>query len=167
MSQATEKPDIERLYQLLQKAESASLSTTKGQEMHARFLKFACDEKLKAFYFLTARDKDKIKEIKNYPGCVMSVELGGRDDEDSMDITVKGNIRILTDYKAHETQAGFKALKERSKFAKFLFESGNMGEYMMLKVVPEEIIVHKYRDIVNNIPGTTDMTDATGIKTEV
>lgn len=164
MSQSVEKPDLEQLYQFLRKAETASLSATKGQEMHARFLKFACEDKLQAFYFLTARDKDKIKEIKDCPGCIISVELGGRGDEGSMDITVNGNIRMLTEYKDPETQAGFRVLKERSKFAKFLFESGNMGEYMMLKVIPEEIIIHKYRDIVDDIPGTTD---AAGIKIEV
>lgn len=151
MEQTTEEYSTRQLFSMIQSAETASLSTEKGKAMFSRFMKFACNRDVSAFYFLTRKYDDRINEIRESSACTVMLTSIGRSGEENAEITVKGRLTALTDIKAAETRAGFRELIERSGFAQMLYESGSMRDYMMLKVVPEHISVRRHDDPMENV----------------
>jgi len=151
------KPDS--IYQIIKDTSIASLITFKGDDMKMKYRIFACDSELTAFYFLVCKDEDGIIETADYPMCTISIIPTSREKTEYMEVKIMGTITMLTEFKDAVVQEGFKLLSERSKFAKELYESGSIGNYVILKIIPSKISLRDYNNVAKNQEITAGVKD--------
>lgn len=159
MEQETISYKAGSIYEIIKDTPIASLITFKGDDMKMKYRIFACDSGLEAFYFLVCKDEDGIIETADYSLCTISIIPTNRAKSEYMEIKIMGNITMLTEFSDAMVQKGFKLLAERSKFAKKLYESGSIGNYVILKIVPNKISLRDYNNITKNQEITAGVKD--------
>lgn len=143
------------IFPFLQKTLSGSLCTMKSGGINARFMVFACDNELKNYYMLTHKLTEKISEIKTNPTGALSIISTSDKLDDYAETTVSGKLSILTNFDDDDTQKGFKLLCSKSSMVQMMYDSGSMGDYVMIKLSAKEVVFRVYRDILKNVPKTT------------
>jgi hypothetical protein len=98
-------------------------------------------------------------ETVDYSLCTISIIPTNRGKTEYMEVKIMGNITMLTEFKDAMLQEGFKLLSERSKFAKELYESGSIGNYVILKIIPSKISLRDYNNVTKNQEITAGVKD--------
>jgi hypothetical protein len=152
--QQIKKYDCAFIYPLVKKVLHGTFSTKHGNELNSRTMMFACQEDLRVFYLVTHEGTEKIKDLEKDPAAALCVLSTSDKLDDYSDTAVVGTCTLLRDFHHPDVQAGFKLLAAKSTTMQLLYNSGNMGEYCMIKMQINKITFRVYRDIILNVPKT-------------
>lgn len=151
-----DKYDAGNIYPLLNKVLFCSLSNhpSEKEPINARFMVFACEKNLSKFYFLTHKETLKVRELKKQPVVTASILSTAEVLDDYSETIVHGTAKIMTEFSDKTVQAGFKSLIAKSGMIKMLYDSGSMGDYVMIVLESHTVNFRVYKDILKNVPKT-------------
>lgn len=144
----------EVIYPLLQKTLYCSFSTHQGRDIRSRFLVFACLPDLKAFFFLTRKTSEKVRQLKADPRATACILSTSEALDDFSETVVIGEAEALSDLAHPAAQSGLQRLAEKAREMRRLLEAGDLGAYVLVRLLTRELQFRVYQDIIAEVPGT-------------
>ena len=120
-----------------------------------RTMAFSCNRDLRGFYMLSPKTARKIDDLTRAPQATLHVYSIARDMDEFVQFVVKGAVNIHPDAKAPGTREGLLALAEKLGMLRQVQEKGMPEDCVLLELVPKEIMVTRYLDILHNMPATS------------
>jgi hypothetical protein len=146
--------DASYIFNIINKEKYCWLNTISPEGIESRIMTFASDNEMKRFYFLSFKVGAKVSEIKSNPNVTLAISPAYEKLEDCSQTTVIGKVTILNDFKDPSVQEGFRLVLAKDDHAQMLFDSGTLGDYVMMRLDTKSLSFGIYRDLIRNLPKT-------------
>jgi len=146
------EPDF--IFNIINKEKYCWFNTISPEGIDSRIMTFASDEKLKRFYFLSFKTGAKVSEINANPNATLSISPAYDKLDDCSQTVVMGKVTILADFKDPSVQEGFLLILAKDDHSQMLFDSGTLGDYVMMRLDTKSLSFGIYKDLIRNLPKT-------------